>query len=459
MNVLMPQLGETVTEGTIGRWYKSVGEQVTVGEILLEVESDKTAMEVPAVSAGILGEICARTGETVAVGAVIAVVVDDEVASPLLAQTFSPTGTAEALAPPHSTRAEHAVVAYNEVASPPPVQTSGPVRTAEALALPASPAREHKPIDPFHGLRTPERNFGRATSPNGVKVTPRARRLAAEADADLERVQGSGPGGRIVAADVLRFGRNAASVMPRDLLRAVQPEAVRAFYEGSPYREVPLDAMRHSIARRLSQSKQEVPHFYVSGDLEVEQLLTLREQFNQRSATRLSVNDLMVKAYAMALQRVPGANVAWAADRLLEFEHVDLSIAVALPGGVVTPVLRRADTKGVATLSAEIAELVARGRARRLQPSEYTGGSATVTNLGMYGVRSFQAIVNPPQATILAVGAAQRRPWVAQDGGLRAVNQLTVCISVDHRAIDGALAGELLAALRDIVEHPISLLM
>lgn len=440
MDVLMPQLGETVIEGTISKWYKAKGDPVAAGDPLFEIETDKTSMEVPAVAAGILREIRAQQGAIVPVGSVVAVVAEAADASSSSEPQRTAT-SAPALAP---------VPAHGQ-ASP---TVAGGSELPRVIPLPSTPPRAAAaPPDPFHGLRTPERNFGEATLPGGVKITPLARRLAAEAGVNLALVRGSGPHGRIVAADVRQVpARSQAEPNP-------SAEHVKSLYAGSSYRELMLDGMRRTIARRLSESKQQVPHFYVSGDLDVEALLALRKQVSEAAGARVSVNDMLVKAYALALQRVPAANVAWAGDRLLQFESCDVGVAVAVPGGLVTPVVCNADTKSLITLSREVAALAARARERKLQPAEYAGGSATVSNLGMYGVRSFQAIVNPPQATILAVGAAERRVIEASDGTLRASTQLTVCISVDHRAVDGAVAAELLAALRQIVKNPLSILL
>lgn len=426
MNILMPQLGETVAEGTIGKWYKALGDAVGAGEILFEIETDKTSMEVPALAAGVLHDIRVQAGQTVPVGAVVAVL----------------TETAASGAQSGST--------------PPAEAGSAPQAANGSKDLTSAPSSGQRPIDPFHGVRTPEKNFGRATLPSGAKVTPLARRLAGEAGVDLARIQGSGPRGRIVAADVRRAAAQTPSAPAAPAARlergATSAGPARA------YREVPLDSMRKTIARRLTESKQQVPHFYVSADFNVEALLALRKQINEVGQVRVSVNDLVVKAYALALQRVPAANVVWDNDRLLQFERSDVGVAVAVPGGLVTPVVRSADVKSVAALAAEVADLVVRARERKLQPAEYTGGTATVSNLGMYGVRSFQAIVNPPQATILAVGAAERRP-VEKDGALGLATMLSVSISVDHRAVDGAIAGELLAALRKIIEQPVSMFL
>jgi len=431
MEILMPQLGETVSEGTISQWYKAIGDSVAVGDPLLEIETEKTSMEVPAVAAGTLAEIRAQTGDTVPVGAVVGVVAEtaDETASPRAraqSRPVAPQVPAPAAAP------------AAESHRPP------------AVAPPAAAARAARPVDPFHGLRTPERNFGKAALPGRAKISPRARRLAAEAGVDLALVRGSGPRGCIVAADVRRAPAATPAESPHEA------DQVKALYAGTSYREVTLDGMRKTIARRLSEAKRQVPHFYVSGDINVQALLALRKQINESAITRISVNDFLVKAYALALQRVPGANVVWAGDRLLQFERSDIGVAVAVPGGLVTPVVRAADTKSLNTLTVELAALATRARERKLQPDEYAGGAATISNLGMYGVRSFQAIVNPPQATILAIGAAERRVVEAADGTLGATTLLTVCISADHRAVDGVTAAELFAALRQIVETQIS---
>ena len=435
MQIVMPQLGETVTEGTISKWHKAVGDRVAAGDPLFEIETDKTSMEVPAVVAGVLGEILVQAGDTVPVGTVVGVVAE--------------TAGAPAASPARSQAQPAAAMAAA-------VPTAAPIGAANGAvtARPSAPSIDvARPIDSFHGLRTPQRNFGKSRLPSGVKASPRARRLAAEASVDLALVRGTGPRGCIVAADIRRAPLAVETVPVGDA------EAVKAQYAGTSYREVMLDGMRKTIARRLSESKQRVPHFYVSGELNVEAMLALRQQINETALERVSINDLLVKAYALALQRVPAANVAWADDRLLQFERSDIGVAVAVPGGLVTPVVRSADTKGLMALVRELGTLASRARERKLLPAEYTGGAATVSNLGMYGVRSFQAIVNPPQSTILAVGAAERRVVEAADGTLRAATLLTVCISADHRAVDGVVAAELFAALRRIVETQISVVL
>jgi pyruvate dehydrogenase E2 component (dihydrolipoamide acetyltransferase) len=420
MNVLMPQLGETVTEGTIAKWYKSVGDTVAAGDVLFEIETDKTSMEVPALAGGILAEIRAQKGQTVPVNAVVCVITADGKVSIETAPAEIATAT---VAPAKAVPA--AAPAPQPVAPPPAVK---------------------RDIDPFNSVQSPPKNFGKATLPSGAKITPLARRLAAEAGVDLSTLQGSGPYGRIVAADIKRA-------------QPAQAAAAPAAAAGNAYREIPLDGMRRTIAKRLVESKQTVPHFYLSTDVSVEALLALRQQINALSPKRISVNDFIVKAYALALQKVPAANAIWAEDKLLQYERSDIGVAVAIEGGLITPVVRSADVKSLATVSAEIADLAKRARERKLKPAEYQGGTGTVSNLGMYGIRQFSAIVNPPQATILAVGAAERRPDEAADGSIRFASKLTVTLSVDHRVVDGAVAGELLAAFRTLVEAPLSLLL
>jgi pyruvate dehydrogenase E2 component (dihydrolipoamide acetyltransferase) len=427
MNILMPQLGETVTEGTISKWYKAVGDKVEAGEILFEIETDKTSMEVPAIEAGFLTEIRAVAGQTVPVGAIISVMSAEAAKT-----TASPAPTSTVV-----------------------TEAKPTAKIAPALPPAAAPSVKRE-LDPFSSVRSPERNFGSATLPGGVKVTPLARRLAAEKGLGLAGLKGSGPHGRIIASDVRQAHASPASP---SLASGPGADQIKSLYANVPFQEIPLDGMRRTIARRLVESKQTVPHFYLSADVSVEKLLELRKQINAVSEVKISVNDCIVKAYALALQKVPAANAVWAEDRLLQFQRSDIGVAVAVKGGLVTPVVRSADLKSLSVLATEIADLAARGRERKLKPAEYQGGTATVSNLGMFGVRDFAAIVNPPQATILAVGAADRRPEENESGGVRFTSKLTVTLSVDHRAVDGAVAGELLAAFRGIVENPLHLVL
>jgi pyruvate dehydrogenase E2 component (dihydrolipoamide acetyltransferase) len=316
-------------------------------------------------------------------------------------------------------------------------------------------------MDPFREVRTPERNYGPAQI-GGRSVTPLARRLASERGIDLTRLSGSGPHGRIVARDV-------EQAQPSAPTRSTGASAaqVKALFEGVAYEEVPLDGMRRTIATRLIEAKQTIPHFYLTNDIEIGRLAAMREEANAaapkskggEAAFKLSLNDFVVKAWAAALMRVPAANAVWAEDRILRFQHADIGVAVALDGGLITPVLRNADTKSLTALSAEMRDLAARARDKKLKPNEYQGGATAISNLGMYGVREFSAIINPPHATILAVGSARRAPVETADGGVKFVSQMTVTLSCDHRVVDGALGAELLAGFKSLIENPVTFLV
>jgi pyruvate dehydrogenase E2 component (dihydrolipoamide acetyltransferase) len=439
MDVLMPQLGETVAEGKITQWFKAAGDAVKPGDNLFEIETDKVSMEVPSTTAGVLAEIRVPAGEIAAVGAVVAVIADG-------AGATEPAPKAAA-APVPST--------------PPPLRAI-PARDA---AGPAAPVK----LDPFFEVRTPERNYGPARLPGGTSITPLARRLAAEGGIDLAKISPSGPHGRITARDVEAAARAA---VPRPAMAAapaegLSAEAIKAIYRDVPFREVPLDGMRKTIATRLVQAKQTIPHFYLTADVEIGRLITMREEANAAAAKdkdgrpvfKLSLNDLIIKAWAAALQRVPAANAVWAQDRILRFEHSDIAVAVALEGGLIAPVIRNAEQKMLSAISNEVKELAARARAKKLKPSEYEGGSSTISNLGMYGVREFAAIINPPQTTILAVGAARRQAVEREDGGVAFASVLSVTLSCDHRVVDGALGAELIAAFQKFVAQPVTMLV
>jgi pyruvate dehydrogenase E2 component (dihydrolipoamide acetyltransferase) len=438
MDILMPQLGETVAEGKITKWFKAAGDAVKPGDNLFEIETDKTSMEVPATATGVLTEIRVREGDVVPVGAVVAI--------------MSGAGTA--------------------AASAPTAPTTAPPASAAARASAPTPSRaaSQQPVrlDPFREVRTPERNFGPAKLPGGTRVTPLARRLAAEAGIDPGTLSPSGPHGRIVARDVEALAAKAAPApaATQSVKSAGDAARVIALYEPGSFEEVPLDNMRRIIAARLIEAKQTIPHFYLSADATIERLLEVRDETNATApksadgepAYRLSVNDFVVKALALALLRVRAANAVWAHDRILRFRAADVGVAVAIEGGLITPVIRNADSKNIIEISAETKDLAARARARRLKPHEFQGGASAVSNLGMYGVREFAAIINPPHATILAVGAGERRPVETPDG-FRFVSRMTVTLSCDHRVVDGALGAELLAAFKSLIEHPVGLLL
>ena len=448
MDVLMPQLGETVAEGKITQWFKSAGDAIKPGDNLFEIETDKVSMEVPSTTAGVLTEIRVPAGEVAPVGAVVAVIADGAAASAAPA--------AEALSKPAAAPASRLQ------------PTTAPVAAAQPAA--AAPIE----LDPFFEVRTPERNYGPARLPGGRRVTPLARRLAAEGGIDLATVSPSGPHGRIVARDVEAVARAAPKAAPRPSAAAAvtlaagpSAEDIKAIYRDVPFQELPLDGMRRTIATRLVQAKRTIPHFYLTADVEIGRLITLREEANAaapkdndgKPAFKLSLNDLIVKAWAAALQRVPAANAVWAQDRILRFERCDVAVAVAIDGGLITPVIRRAQVKSLSAISNEMKDMAARARARKLKPDEYQGGSTTISNLGMYGVREFSAIINPPQATVLAVGAARRQAVEKEDGGVAFTSVLSVTLSCDHRVVDGALGAELLAAFQKFVEQPVTMLV
>jgi pyruvate dehydrogenase E2 component (dihydrolipoamide acetyltransferase) len=446
----MPQLGETVAEGKITHWYKTPGDRVQPGDNLFEIETDKTSMEVPATAAGVLAEIRATVGEVVPVGAVVAVISDGDrvTAAPPAAALPAPAPRSPIIVAPSSA---------------PPAPAARGASSVGALANGTTAGK----LDPFFEVRTPSRNYGPARR-GAVAVTPLARRLAVENCVDLDAIRGSGPHGRIVARDVAASAaRPALAARRAQGVTAEQVAAqVKALYEPGSYEELALDNMRATVAARLVEAKQAIPHFYLTADVGTDALMRLREEVNAAAPTakdgapafRLSLNDIVVKAWAAALQRVPAANAVWAADRILRLTRSDIGVAVAIDGGLYTPIVRGAEAKTLSAISAEIKELSARARARRLKPQEYQGGSSVVSNLGMHGIREFAAIINPPHATVLAVGAARRQPVERPDGGIAFVGQMTVTLSCDHRVVDGALGAELLAAFRGFVENPVTAL-
>jgi pyruvate dehydrogenase E2 component (dihydrolipoamide acetyltransferase) len=450
MDVLMPQLGETVAEGKITKWFKSAGDQVKPGDNLFEIETDKVSMEVPSTTTGVLSGIFVAAGDVAPVGAVVAVIADGS-------GTQSAKPIAAAPSPPPATKKSA------------PVSTAAPT----AAVVPAPQPNGPIPLDPFFEVRTPARNFGPARLPGGTFITPLARRLAAEAGIDLSRTTGSGPHGRIVARDIeqVRAAPPSMEVLKEATVLALyggpSTKEVKALYTEGSYEEVQLDGMRRTIAARLTQAVQTVPHFYLTADIAIDRLVAVREEANAsapkdkdgNTAFKLSLNDFVIRALAMALQRVPEANAVWAGDRILRFKHSDIGVAVALDGGLITPVLRGAETKSVSVISAEMKDLSARARDKKLKPADYQGGSSAISNLGIYGVREFTAIINPPHATILAVGAARRQAVEKSDGGVAFASFLTATLSCDHRVLDGAVGAKVLAAIKDYLETPVTMLV
>jgi pyruvate dehydrogenase E2 component (dihydrolipoyllysine-residue acetyltransferase) len=443
----MPQLGETVAEGKITKWFKSAGDVVKPGDNLFEIETDKTSMEVPSTTSGTLTEVHFQVGEVAKVGAVVAVISGSGTATSSAAAAAASTGRISSPIIP----AQAGIQSQTDL---------GPRFRGDER--PGAPVPRAVPMDPFREVRTPERNYGPARLASGTTVTPLARRLAGERGIDLTRVAGSGPHGRIVARDI-----EQARPAPAVIATGADAARIKALYEGIAYEEVPLSSMRRTIATRLVEAKQTIPHFYLTTDFDVGRLMAMREEANAAApkgkdgqpAFKLSLNDFVIKAWAAALQRIPAANAVWAGDRILQFRNSDIGVAVALDGGLITPVIRNAETKSLTAISAEMRDLADRARHKKLRPNEYQGGSSAISNLGMYGVREFSAIINPPHATILAVGATRRAPIEAVDGSVKFISQMTVTLSCDHRVVDGALGAELLAAFKKFVEAPVTALV
>jgi pyruvate dehydrogenase E2 component (dihydrolipoamide acetyltransferase) len=439
MDVLMPQLGETVAEGKITKWFKSAGEAVKPGDNLFEIETDKVSMEVPSTTTGVLAEIRVPAGAVAPVGAVVGVIADG--------------GGAMASTAAIATEARSVPQSADRGA-----QRDAPGATVDAREPP------HAALDPFFEVRTPPRNYGPARLPGGATVTPLARRLAGEAGIDLTQLRGSGPRGRIIARDI---PPHPAGPMPAGFVAGSSAAEIKALFEPGSYQEVPLDGMRRTIAARLTQAAQTIPHFYLTADAGLGRLIALREEANNaapkdrdgNAAFKLSVNDFIIRALALGLQKVPAANAVWAGDRILRFTRSDIGVAVALEGGLITPVIRHAETKSLSAISAEMKDLVTRARAKKLKPAEYQGGAAAISNLGMHDVREFSAIINPPHATILAVGAARRQAIETGDGGIAFASMLSLTLSCDHRVVDGALGAELLAMVKRLIESPVTMLV
>jgi len=425
-NILMPALSPTMTEGTLARWLKKEGEQVKAGDIIAEIETDKATMEVEAVDEGILGKILVPGGTAaVKVNDVIAVLVEP--------------GESANVAP---------------AAKPAPAAAAPKPSAAPAAAPVAVP------------VAAPAANGHAAPAGDRVAVSPLAKRMASQAGLDLSRIQGSGPNGRIVKADVeaalAKGPAPQAAAAPAPAARA--PAAPINTATLGAHTAVPHSTMRKVIARRLSESKQNVPHFYVSMDIELDALLALRGQLNAASpkdgggAFKLSVNDMIIKAAAVTLRRLPKVNASWTEDATLLYDDVDISVAVSIPDGLITPIVRKADQKGLVAISSEMKDLAARAKSGKLKPEEFQGGGFSISNMGMYGVRDFAAIINPPQAGILAVSAGEQRP-VVKGGQLAIATVMTCTLSVDHRIVDGALAAEWIAEFKRIVENPLSLML
>ncbi len=443
--ILMPALSPTMTEGKLARWLKQEGEQVNAGDVIAEIETDKAVMELEATDEGTLAKIVVPEGsEGVPVNAVIAILAEDgeDVAE---AAKVDPASLAPAGASAAASGGDNAA-AEKPVEQSQAAQPAAAPATAPAAPTPAAPVR-----------------------PQGrIFASPLARRLAQEHGLDLSLITGSGPRGRIVKADVeaaLAAGTARPGAAPA-AAAGVSDAEVRALYPQGSYEVQPIDSMRRAIAERLTMSKQTVPHFYLTVDCAIDRLLEARKAINAEApkdedgkpAWKLSVNDFVIKAWALALKKVPDANTTWTSGGLLRHHAVDVSVAVAIEGGLITPIIRAADTLPLKDISATMKDLAARARARRLKPEEYQGGTTSISNLGMFGIRQFAAVINPPQATILAVGEGSQRV-VAKDGQPVVRTIMTVTLSADHRAVDGAVAAQALTAFRRYIEEPALMLM
>jgi pyruvate dehydrogenase E2 component (dihydrolipoamide acetyltransferase) len=447
-NILMPALSPTMEKGNLAKWLKKEGDKIKSGDVIAEIETDKATMEYEAIEDGTLAKIVVPEGtQDVAVNSVIAVLAgegEDVKAAASAAKSAPPQKVAEKKSEP--------------VAAAPQPSAQRP---AEAGAAP----RPQKPPPPVEAVP--------AARGNRIFSSPLARRLAKEASIDLNRVQGSGPHGRIIARDIEQAksgkGLRAPSIAPAGgamIAPAMSDAQVRALFEDGSYELIPHDNIRRTIAQRLTASVQTIPHFYETMDCDIGRLTAAREEINAaarkgkdgKPAYKLSVNDFVIKALAVALQRVPDANVSWTEAGLLKHKHSDIGVAVALPGGLITPIVRHAESKSLSAISNEMRDLAARARERKLKPQEYQGGTSSVSNLGMYGIKDFTAVINPPQSTILAVGTGEERA-VVRNGQLAVATIMSVTLSCDHRAIDGALGAELIREFKSLIENPVMMVV
>ena len=425
--ILMPALSPTMEEGTLAKWLVKEGDTVQSGDLLAEIETDKANMEFEAVDEGVIGKILIAEGtENVKVNTAIAVLLGD-------GESAADIGSAPAAPAPAA------------------VETPAAAPVATAAPAPAAPAASN-------GMR--------------IFASPLARRIAADKGVDLTQIAGSGPHGRIVKADVEGATAVPKAAAPAPAVAApaapapakaptVSAEGVAKIYADREYTEIPLDGMRKTIAARLTEAKSTIPHFYLRRDIKLDALMAFRAQINKGLESRgvkLSVNDFIIKACANALQSVPAANAVWAGDRVLQLKPSDVAVAVAIDGGLFTPVLKDTDKKSLSALSSEMKDLAGRARNKKLAPHEYQGGSFAISNLGMFGIDNFDAVINPPHGAILAVGAGVKKPVIGDDGDITIATVMSVTLSVDHRVIDGALGAELLKAIVDNLENPMGML-
>jgi pyruvate dehydrogenase E2 component (dihydrolipoamide acetyltransferase) len=444
INILMPALSPTMEKGNLAKWLKKEGDKVKSGDVIAEIETDKATMEVEAVDEGTIAKILVPEGtQDVPVNDIIAVLAGD-------GEDVKAAGAGAAPAPKPAEAPKPAAAPAPAAPTPAPATAAAPAPTPQAAAAPA-------------------KTNGHAR----VFSSPLARRLAKEAGIDIARIDGSGPHGRIVARDVegARSGKGlkapaaAPSAAPA-IAPAMSDKQILSLFEEGSYEIVPHDGMRRTIAQRLTAATQSVPTFYLTIDCDIGRLLDAREQINaaapkdkeKKPLYKLSVNDFVIKALAVALQHVPDCNVSWTEAGMVKHKHSDIGVAVAMPGGLITPIIRNAESKSLSQISNEMKDLAARARTRKLKPQEYQGGTSSVSNLGMFGISHFTAVINPPQSTILAVGASEERA-VVRNGKVEAAHIMSATLSCDHRAIDGALGAELIGAFRRLIENPVMMMV
>jgi len=449
INILMPALSPTMEKGNLAKWLKKEGDKVKSGDVIAEIETDKATMEVEAVDEGTIARILVPEGtQDVPVNDVIAVLAGDG---------EDVTGAGAAATP---AKAPQAVAAAPEAVAPAP-QAAAPAQKPPAVAAPAAAPAQPAPAQPMNGH-------------DRVFSSPLARRLAKDAGIELARIAGSGPHGRVIARDVEQAKSGKGLKAPAAAAPAGAPaqapsmsdQQILSLFEPGSYDVVPHDGMRRTIAQRLTASIQTIPHFYLTMDCDIGKLLAAREEINaaapkdkeKKPLYKLSVNDFVIKAMAVALQKIPNCNVSWTEGGMLKHKHSDIGVAVAMPGGLITPIIRNAETKTLSAISGEMKDFAARARARKLKPEEYQGGTTAVSNLGMYGITHFTAVINPPHATILAVGTSEERP-VVRSGKIEIANMMSVTLSCDHRAIDGALGAELIGAFKQLIENPVMMMV
>ncbi|MDO8979753.1 MAG: pyruvate dehydrogenase complex dihydrolipoamide acetyltransferase [Afipia sp.] len=448
INILMPALSPTMEKGNLSKWLKKEGDKVKSGDVIAEIETDKATMEVEAVDEGTIAKILVPEGtQDVPVNNIIAVLASD---------------------------GEDVKAAGAGAASAPPAKSEAPKADAPKAAAPAAASA---PAAPAPAKAAPQAAPAAASASNGARVfsSPLARRLAKEAGIDLSRVNGSGPHGRVVARDVdeAKSGKGlkpaASAVAPAAGAvgtPAISDQQILALYEEGKYESVPHDSMRRTIAQRLTAATNSMPTFYLTVDCDLGKLNSAREEINAAAGKdkdgkplyKLSVNDFVIKAMALALQKIPEANVSWTEAAMLRHRHSDIGVAVALPFGLITPIIRQAEIKSLSAISSEMKDLAARAKAKKLKPNEYQGGTSSVSNLGMYGIKDFTAVINPPQSSILAVGTGEERA-IVRNGQIVAASMMSVTLSCDHRAIDGALGAELITAFKKLIENPVMMVV